>query len=83
MAAHVVGLGRSYRDMGLAGGFRIGKQILDALFERAAAAVERSRFAALPPRYLEDAGMTEADRAAALGFEEPRIDGWRVVASHL
>ena len=61
----------------------IGKHILNALTERAVAAAERSRFAALPPRYLDDVGMTEAERAAALGYEEPMVDGWRVVASHL
>lgn len=70
-------------QMALAGAVRIGQQILNALFDRASVAVERSRFAALPSRYLEDAGMTEADRAAALGFDEPALDGWRVVASHL
>ena len=69
--------------MALSGAFRISQQILNALAERASIAVERSRFAALPSRYLEDAGMTESDRAAALGFDEPALDGWRVVASHL
>ena len=83
MAAYVAGSANSYREMGLAGGLRIGKQILNTLGERAAAASERSRFAALPSRYLDDVGMTEAERAAVLGYEEPIVDGWRVVASHL
>ena len=63
--------------------FRIGQQILNAVAERASVAVERSRFAALPARYLDDVGMTESERAAALGYDEPAFDGWRVVASHL
>ena len=83
MAAYVAGSDHSLWDMGLAAGVRIGKHILNAVAERAAAASERSRFAALPPRYLDDVGMTEAERAAALGYEEPAVDGWRVVASHL
>lgn len=69
--------------MSAAGSLRIGKQILNALAARAVAATERSRFAALPSRYLDDVGMTEADRAAALGYDESNLDGWRVVASHL
>ena len=54
--------------------------------ERAVVAADRSRFAALPARYLDDIGMTASERAAALGYlgyEEPMIDAWRVVASHL
>ncbi|WP_170153126.1 hypothetical protein [Roseiarcus fermentans] len=51
--------------------------------DRASIAAERSRFAALPSRYLDDVGMTEADRAAAIGYEDAIVDGWRVVASHL
>jgi hypothetical protein len=65
------------------GPFRFGKQILNALATRAAAATERSRFAALPSRYLDDVGMTEAERAAALGYDESNLEGWRIVASHL
>ncbi len=72
-----------HRDMVAAGSFRLGKQILNALADRAAAAAERSRFAALPSRYLDDVGMTEAERAAAIGADESNLDGWRVVASHL
>ncbi len=72
-----------HEDVVTAGWFRLGKQILNALAARAAAATERSRFAALPARYLDDVGMTEAERAAALGYDESNLDGWRVVASHL
>ena len=46
-------------------------------------AADRSRFAALPPRYLDDVGLTEAERVSALALEETMIDPWRVVASHL
>jgi hypothetical protein len=61
----------------------MGKQFLNTIAARAADAAERSRFAALPLRYLDDVGMTEAERAKILGSEESIVDGWRVVASHL
>ena len=83
MVAYVAGSGGSFGGVGAWGPFAIGKHILNALTERAAAASERSRFAVLPSRYLDDVGMTEAERAAALGYEELVVDGWRVVASHL
>jgi hypothetical protein len=83
MGAYAVGSGHSHPDFGFFGAIRLGKQILYAVAERAAEAVDRSRFAALPMRYLDDAGMTAGERAAALGLEEPMVDGWRVVASHL
>ena len=83
MAAQVAGSVRSYREVSISGPFAIGKHILNTIIDRAAEASERSRFAALPSRYLDDAGMTEAERASALGYEEPMADGWRVVASHL
>ena len=83
MLGSAAGLEGPYRQTPFAGPFRISKQILNALAERAAAAAEISRFAALPSRYLDDVGMTEADRAAVLGYDEPCGDGWRVVASHL
>ena len=70
-------------NMVAAGSFGLGKQFLNALAARASAATERSRFAALPTRYLDDVGMTEAERAAALGHDESNLDAWRVVASHL
>jgi hypothetical protein len=83
MAAYVAGSDRFHREMTVTGGLRFGQQILNALAAHAAAAADRSRFAALPSRYLDDVGMTEAERAAALGYEEPMVDGWRVVASDL
>ena len=70
-------------DFGFTGVVRLCKQILNAIAERAAVAADRSRFAALPPRYLEDIGMTGGERVAVLGYDEAMIDAWRVVASHL
>ena len=58
------------------------KRILNHLRERADAAVDRSRFAALSPRALDDVGMTAAERAAILGFEEPARDPWSPVVLH-
>ena len=46
---------------------RIGsvcKQILNNLAEQARRSAERSRFAQLPRRYLDDVGMTIAERDA-------------------
>ena len=83
MSGYALGSGHSLSDVTFFGGVRMGKQFLNALAARAADAAERSRFAALPPRYLDDVGMTEAERSKALGYEEPVLDGWRVVASHL
>ncbi|RBP14257.1 hypothetical protein DFR50_10910 [Roseiarcus fermentans] len=83
MLGAVAGSQASLRQGAIAAPFRISKQILNALADRASIAAERSRFAALPSRYLDDVGMTEADRAAAIGYEDAIVDGWRVVASHL
>jgi hypothetical protein len=56
------------------------KGILNQLAERAEAAVDRSRLAALPLRYLDDVGMTVGERAAVLGYEEPARDPWTLAA---
>ncbi len=40
------------------------KQILNSLVEMAERSAERSRFAQLPRRYLDDVGMTIAERDA-------------------
>ena len=48
--------------------------------ERAEAAADRSRLAALPVRYLDDVGMTVGERAAILGYESRRAILGRVVA---
>jgi hypothetical protein len=56
------------------------KEIINQLAERAEAAVDRSRFAALPLRYLDDVGMTVGERTAILGYEEPARDPWALIA---
>ena len=48
--------------------------------KRAGAAVDRSRLAALPLRYLDDVGMTVGERAAILGYEAPARDPWALIA---
>jgi hypothetical protein len=83
MAAFVAGSAHSSSEFGFSAALKMGKQILNAFAERAAIAAERSQFATLSSRYLDDIGMTAGERAAALNYEEPVIDGWRVVASHL
>ena len=83
MGVYVAGSTRPSLDLGFSSGVKICKQILNAVAERAAVAADRSRFAALPERYLDDVGLTAAERVSALGFDEPQIDPWRVVASHL
>ena len=57
------------------------KVILNQLAERAEAAVDRSRLAALPLRYLDDVGMTVDERAAILGYKEAARDPWALVAT--
>ncbi|HZZ60349.1 MAG TPA: hypothetical protein VFE63_04135 [Roseiarcus sp.] len=83
MGAYAAGSTHHNIEFGLSAGLRLCKRILNGVAERASIASDRSRFAALPSRYLEDIGMTEAERAAILLYAEPAIDGWRVVASHL
>ena len=83
MAATITGSAHHFGDYGVSGALRICKQILNAITERAAVAGDRSRFAALSPRYLDDIGLTAGERAEILQYDEPMIDGWRVVASHL
>jgi hypothetical protein len=83
MGAYASGSTHHNIELGVSGVVRVGKRILNAFAERASIAADRSQFAALPTRYLDDVGMTAAERAAILGYEEPTTDGWRVVASHL
>ena len=54
----------------------MGQHILNLVGEAARRAVDRSRFAALPRRYLDDVGMTPGELDAALpgaGEVDPRI----------
>jgi len=83
MGAYAAGSTNHNVEFGFSAVIRICKQILNAVAERATVAADRSRFAALPARYLDDIGMTVAERAAVLGYDEPMIDAWRLVASHL
>lgn len=83
MRAYTAGSTHHNIEFGLSEAARICKRILNGVAERASIASDRSQFAALPARYLNDIGMTEAERAGILGYAEPAIDGWRVVASHL
>jgi hypothetical protein len=83
MGGYVAGSSQVHTDFCFSGIVKICKQIFNAAAERAVVAADRSRFAALPTRYLEDVGLTEAERVSALALEETMIDPWRVVASHL
>jgi uncharacterized protein YjiS (DUF1127 family) len=60
----------------------IWKGILNQLAERAQAAADRGRLAALPLRHLDDIGMTRAERAAILGYGESGRDPWALIATH-
>jgi len=83
MTAFITNRAHSHADLGVSRVVGRVKRILNHLGERADAAVERSRFAALPRRYLDDIGVTVADRDAILGYEEPALDPWALVASRL
>jgi hypothetical protein len=80
MTASATSLAHSRADLGVSWGIGVLKGILNQLAERAEAAVDRSRLAALPLRCLEDVGMTVGERAAILGYEEPARDPWTLVA---
>jgi hypothetical protein len=83
MDGFTTGPTHSHTDFGFSRGLKVSKQIVNAIVSRAASAADRSRFAALPDRYLDDAGLTAGERAAALGYGELTLDPWRVVASDL
>ena len=80
MTASATSLRHSRADFGVSWPIGVLKGILNQLAERAEAAVDRSRLAALPLRCLEDVGMTVGERAAILGYEEPARDPWTLVA---
>ena len=81
MAASTTNLAHPRADFGVSLAVEFVKRILNQLSERAQAAVDRSRLAALPPRYLDDVGMTVGERAAILGYEEPARDPWALAAT--
>jgi hypothetical protein len=83
MGAHLAESTHLGADFGFSWVARVSKQILNAIAASAASAADRSQFAALPLRYLDDVGLTEGDRAAALGYNDPLLDPWRVIASQL
>jgi hypothetical protein len=83
MTAFITNRAHSHADLGVSWAVGLVKRILNELAKRADAAADRSRLAALPRRYLDDVGMTVADRAAILGYEEPAFDPWALVASRL
>lgn len=58
------------------------KGILNQFAERAEAAVDRSRLAALPVRYLDDVGMTIDERAAIVGRDALARNPWTLIAIH-
>jgi hypothetical protein len=82
MTASITNRAHSHGDFGVSWAAALMKRILNHLREHADAAVDRSRFAALSPSALADVGMTAADRAAILGFEEPACNPWAPVVLH-
>ena len=81
MTASTTNLAHSHADFGVSSLLGFVKRILNQLGERAEAAVDRTRLAALAPRYLDDVGMTVGERAAILGYEEPPRDPWALAAT--
>jgi hypothetical protein len=79
VTASSTNLPRSRGDFGVSRAGGIWKGILNRLGERAEAAVDRSRLAALPLRYLDDVAMTAAERDAILGYEPPARDPWTLI----
>ena len=79
MTASSTNLPHSRADFGVSWAVAALKGILNQSAERAEAAVDRSRLAALPLRYLDDVGMTVAERAAILGYEAPARDPWTLI----
>jgi hypothetical protein len=75
-------LAHSRADFGISRALAVVKGILNQFAERAEAAVDRSRLAALPVRYLDDVGMTVGERAAITGCEAPARDPWTLIAIH-
>jgi hypothetical protein len=80
MTASSTNLAHSHAHFGVSRAVGPWKGILNHLTKRAEAAVDRSRLAALPLRYLDDVGMTVDERAAILGYQEPPRDPWALIA---
>jgi hypothetical protein len=67
-------IAHSHVDSGVSYAAALLKRILNLLGELNNAAIDRSRLAALPRRFLDDVGMTAGERAAILGYEEQPLD---------
>jgi hypothetical protein len=81
MGASWTNLAHPHADFSVSSAVGFLRRILNQLAECAEAGVDRSRLAALPPRYLDDVGMTVGERAAILGYEEPARDPWALAAT--
>jgi hypothetical protein len=79
VTASSTNLAHSRPDFGVLWARGVWKGILNRLAERAEAAVDRSRLAALPLRYLDDVGMTVGERAAIIGHAAPARDPWSLI----
>ena len=82
MTASFTHAAHSRAGFGISRGLAVAKGILNQLAEHAEAAVDRSRLAALPLRYLDDVGMTVDERATIVGYEAPAPDPWTLIAIH-
>jgi uncharacterized protein YjiS (DUF1127 family) len=82
MTVSITNRAHFHAEFGVSWAASMVKRILNHLRERADAAADRSRFAELSPRALDDVGITAAERAAILGFEEPARDPWAPVVLH-
>ena len=80
MTASSTNLVPSQAEFGVSWAVAVVKGILNQLAEHAEAAIDRSRLAALPLRYLDDVGMTVGERVAILGYEAPARDPWGLIA---
>ena len=80
MTASSTNLVPSRAEFGVSWAVAVVKGILNQLAEHAEAAIDRSRLAALPLRYLDDVGMTVGERAVILGYETPARDPWALIA---
>jgi hypothetical protein len=83
MCVHLEGSTHPGADFGFSRVAAVGKQFLNAIVRSATSAADRSEFAALSARYLEDVGLTEGERSSALGYDGTPLDPWRIVASDL
>ena len=79
MTASSTNLAPSRAEFGVSWAVAVVKGILNRLAEHDEAAIDRSRLAALPLRYLDDVGMTVGERDAILAYEPPARDPWTLI----